>query len=151
MSKKLVDQFVLCESVRADLAEQQKANAELISANNDLHDDNTAAQNENRMLTARIGTLTELCHDTDGRVTQLQQTIPSTLVSDYSALDDHLLLMESHVATQFTTETVSEMMSHLLTHLTDAASAHQEDTDAIAMMTLETSRDLVEATHQAKQ
>ena len=78
-TKKLPDQLVLCESVRDDLAEQQQVNAELISANNDLHDDNTVAQNKNRMLTAKIGTLTKLCHDTDSQVTRLQQTILLTL------------------------------------------------------------------------
>ena len=68
-TKKLAYQLVLCESVRSDLAEQQQANAELISASNDIHDDNMVAQNENCMLTAKIGTLTEIFHNTDGRVT----------------------------------------------------------------------------------
>jgi len=59
--------------------------------------------------------------------------------------------MEIHVATHITTETVSDTMSHLLTTLTVAASAHQEDIDAIASMAIETSQDLVTSTKQAKQ
>ena len=131
-SKQLVDQQALCNSVRDDLAEQQQANAELISANNDLYADCFVAQEANRVLTARIGTLTELCHDTDTRVT-------TTLAAQVNigALDDCLLLMGSHVATQFTTEAVSDTMSNLLATLTEAASSHQEDIDVIASMALE--------------
>ena len=93
-SRQLVEQHTLCISVCADLAEQQQANAELISANNDLHTDCFVAQEAYRLLTARIGTLTELCHDTDTRVT-------ATLAAqaNIGALDDRLLLMESHAAT----------------------------------------------------
>ena len=119
-SKQLVEQRALCDGVRADLAEQQQANAELISANNDLHTDCFVAQKANRVLTARIDTLTELCHDTDTRVASI------------GSFDDRLLLLESHAATRFTTETISDTMSNLLMTLTEAASTHQEDIDAIA-------------------
>ena len=143
--KQLSNQQALCNSVRDDLAEQQQVNAKLLSANNDLHADCTVAQEENCMLTARIGTLTELCHDTDTRVTTTLAT-----QADLGALDDRLLLMESHVATQFTIEAISDTMSNLLATLTEAASTRQEDTDAIASMALETSRNLTLVTTKAR-
>ena len=76
-------------------------------------------------------------------------TALDTLVLDYGALDDRLLLMENHVATHYTTET--DTMSHLLITLTEAASAHQEDIDVIASMAIETSQDLINSTNQVRQ